>query len=452
MKRTLWLWLLLAARAFGAPTVSGDVVVVDDTTGDPFDVSKHPGAIDLSVCAFGAQGLYQVKPNVYDAVFVFTTHPMTGLLTLFSTPAGNLVRQTDQGVAYGSFLIRQPPSAYGSAATLKHCVFAGSLAALPAHPDDPFTVQSSPFGGQSSTGVTGIGMLGHEFGHHWGVYAAYDKGDGRGPQALFRGNTREDTQNSPITTSNLHWSALADTHSVMFGNFITDNQDGTFTLAGGDHRYGYFDQYLMGLRSAAETPPLLVIDDGSGLGSADYPVPPGQTQAVSGDAVSVSIDDVIRADGPRVPAYPDAQRCFRAAFVLVTQQGHVATPQEIALVDAYRQRWESWFAWATDARGSSDTRLDATDACPPMPPPDAGNPEPDAGVPEADAGAPDAGSQDDAGTPGEMLGPPPEDNPPVLVPTTKLRPGCGCEGSPVGSLAFALLIWVAAWRGLRRWL
>ena len=31
------------------------------------------------------------------------------------TPAGNLVRQTDKGVAWGGFLIRKPPSEYGSA-------------------------------------------------------------------------------------------------------------------------------------------------------------------------------------------------------------------------------------------------------------------------------------------------------------------------------------------------
>jgi hypothetical protein len=288
------------------------------------------------------------------------------------------------------------------------------------------------------------------------VWAAYDQANGLGPQALFRGNTREDTDPMhAISSSNLHWSAYADTGSVMYGNFITDNQDGTFTLKGGDHKYGYFDQYLMGIRAAADVPPMLVIDDGTGLGSADFPVPPGQSQTLTGLGYTVTVDDLIRAIGPRMPAYPNAQSCFRVAFVLVTQAGHTPTSQELAIVDAYRQRWETWYAWATDGRGSVDTRLDATNACPVV--------VPDAGVPMMDAGmnVPDAGDASDAGTmmppadagPGGELNnvpPPMDDNPPVLVPTSKVKPGCGCTESPLGSLAFGLLVMLAAWRGVRR--
>ncbi len=455
MTRTsLSLSLLLAASAGAAPSVVGDVVVVPDPTGDSFDVTKHPGSIDLAVCALGAQGLYQVKPDAYDAVFAFTTKQMTGLLAFATTPSGNPVRQTDQGVAYGnSFLFRQPPSAYGSPATLKHCVYAGPLSQWPANPDDPFQVQSSPLGGESPTGVSSVGVLGHELGHHWLVYAAYDLNDGTGPHALFRGNTREDTEHSDVTTSTLHWSAYADTHSVMYGNAITDHHDGTFTLASEDHKYGDFDQYLMGLRAAADVSPLLVVDDGSGLGYADFPLPLGQTQTIDGSAVTVTVDDVVRAIGPRNPAWPNAQHCFRAAFVLVTEPGHTATAQEIALVDAYRQRFASWFGWATDGRGTMGTQLDVAPTCPaPGSADDAGTPAADGGTDEidggeaADAGAPDAG-------PGETFTPPAQSGPPPeLVPTHRLKPGCGCGSAPLSSLGFALLIWIAAWSGLRRWL
>src|SRR6185295_15567690 len=119
---------------------------------------------------------------------------------------------------------------------------------------------------------------------------------------------------------------------------------------GGDRKYGPLDQYLMGLRAASETPPLMAIDDGSGRGLIAPPLPKGQSQVVSGTAVNISVNDVIRAIGPRVPAYPNTQKCFRMAFVLVTQPGHAATVDEIALVDGYRRRWEQWFPWATDGR------------------------------------------------------------------------------------------------------
>jgi len=126
----------------------------------------------------------------------------------------------------------------------------GPVSQFPMNPDDVFQVQASPFGGELGTGVSGVGVIGHEIGHHWLVWAAYDKADGMGPVDLFRGNTRDmmDNQNMNTMTGNLHWSAYADTHSVMYGNKVTDNYDGTLTISAEEHKYGEFDQYLMGLR------------------------------------------------------------------------------------------------------------------------------------------------------------------------------------------------------------
>jgi hypothetical protein len=454
---------LLAGPALaGYASVQGNIVIVNDPTGGSFDLTQHPTGIGPAICEYGAKGLYTQKDDDYDAIAVFTTQPVTTGLTSFlsTTPEAVLVRQTDQGVAYGSFFFQQQPSAFGSAATLKHCAYLGPLAQFPMNPDDDFQVQASPFGGEQATGVSGIGVLGHEFGHHWLVWAAYDLNDGRGVQGLFRGDTRMDMNRSSAVTGNLHWSAYADTHSVMYGNFITDNMDGTFTLSPGPHKYGFFDQYLMGLRAPSEVPPMLVVDDGSGYGWADFPVAAGHTQTVDGTAVMVGVDDVIRADGPRVPAYPNAQHCFRFAFVIVTGAGQTATAQQIAQVDAYRQRWETWYSWATDNRGSVDTRLDAIDACPTTPPftmdagMDAGQLEPpamDAGAPppELDAGQPMEPM--DAGHGGEML--PPQSTEPMKMPDdglSQLRPGCGCAASPIDSMAMIVLLTIAAWLGLRR--
>jgi MYXO-CTERM domain-containing protein len=453
--KTSWLLCLLAAPAMaGYATVQGDIVIVNDPTGGQFDLTQHPTGLGPNICAYAANGLYTQKDDDYDAIAVFTTQQISGLTSfLATTPQGNLVRQTDQGVAYGSFFFLQQPSAYGSAATLKHCAYMGPVSQYPMNPDDEFQVQASPFGGEQATGVSSIGVLGHEFGHHWLVWAAYDLGDGNGPQGLFRGDTRQDMDRPSAATGNLHWSAYADTQSVMYGNSITDNMDGTFTLSSGPHKYGPFDQYLMGLRAPSEVPPMLVVDDGSGRGWADFPESAGHTASVTGTAVRVGVDDVIRADGPRVPAYPNAQHCWRFAFIIVTGPGQTVTQQQLALVDAYRQRWETWFAWATDSRGSVDTRLDAIDACPATPPAmDAGQivpPPVDAGAPQTDAGPPPMESPD-AGPTGEML--PPEMAPMTMKddPISQLKPGCGCTASPVDSLAMIALLSLAAWLGVRR--
>lgn len=114
-------------------------------------------------------------------------------LSMWVTPAGNIVRQTDQGVVQGGFFIQQPPSAYGSPARLSHCVFMGPKRLLPANPDAAFLQPSGPFGGLSPTGMTAIEVLGHEYGHHWLAGMTYDLGDGARPQTLLRGDTRDGT-------------------------------------------------------------------------------------------------------------------------------------------------------------------------------------------------------------------------------------------------------------------
>lgn len=392
--------LALLTHTTPAASVQGDIVVVEDAAGD----QHNPGltGLALKLCTFGARGLYDVLGDDYDAVVVFSTHPMNGFqFSTSRTPAGWSVRQDDDGVAYGSFLIPRPPSDYGSASTLKHCVYMGPLSQAPVDPDAP----SDAFG---TPGLKAIDVMGHEFGHHWLVNWAFDQGDG--PQALHRSNMRDMPDADPISSSQLHYSALSDSHSVMYGSFITALGGDRFLLEGGTRKYGPIDQYLMGLRAPDETPPMLVIDDGSRLGLYENPLAPGQSEMKTGTAVMVSVDDIVRAQGARSPAYPAAQRCFRTAFILVTQQGHTATPDEIAHVDAWRQRWGTWFPEATDGRGRVETRLVVENACPPDEPmpldagvsvvTDAGQERMDSGSARADAAVSvvtDAGTHEDAG-------------------------------------------------------
>ncbi len=419
-------FLVAAPGLAHAARVDGDVVVVEDAQG-----SAHTGfaGLALNVCTFATRGLYTLLGDDFDAVMVFTTHPLQGLqYTTAVTPVGYSVRQPDPGVAYGSVLTPRSPAEYGSAATLQHCVFMGPMRTLPPSPESEFAL-----------GLKAIEVLGHEFGHHWLLYAAFDKNDGAGPQALLRANLRDGAAGDPIASSTLHYSTLADSHSVMLGSFITPLGGGDFLLEGGARKYGPLDQYLMGLRRPQETPPMLVVDDGSHLGLYEQPLRPGESVMRSGTAVMVAVDDVVRAHGVRSPAYPNAQTCWRTAFILVTHQGHTATAQELAVVEGYRTRWETWFLWATDGRGQVNTQLDATTCAAAQLPLDAGVPPPDAATvtppdsgagdafvplpPPADAAVPDAATTD-AGADGVIRG-----------------PGCDCQSTrqPVSPLVLVLL-------------
>ncbi|MBL8952060.1 MAG: hypothetical protein JNK82_14850, partial [Myxococcaceae bacterium] len=443
--------------SLGGARVQGELVIVDDPTGTPHDVTVNPASVDLALCAFAARGLYTVKPDVYDSLVVFTTHPMTEVqYTLFGkTPSGYAVRQTDQGITYGGFLIRQPPSAYGSAAELDHCAYMGPLRQWPANPDAPFELPAGPLGGTKPMGLTGVEVLGHEFGHHWLLFAAHDANDGRGLQALFRSDPRDPEQadRPKPSTADLHYSHLAGSLSVMFGNTVTPLGGDTFRLEGGARKYSPLDQYLMGLRGAHETPPLLVIDDGSQRGLIGTPLMAGQTELVRGRRVDIPVDDVIRAVGPRVPAYPNTQRCFRFAFVVVAHPGHTVTAAELATIEAYRQRWESWFPFATDGRGSVDTRLSPADPCPTTPVDLM--PASEVGIATQPVPVEPLGTEPPP-TPPVMMEPRPE--PMQLDPelNSTLKPGCGCGiGNTSGLMMLALCCLLArplrqrAWRHRR---
>ncbi len=429
--------LLLLMSQVG--TVSGEVIVVPDSSGAGHTTSNLIAGLGSTLCAFGAKGVYAAKPDLFDVVVVFTTNPLTGGgLTNSATPKGTIVRSTSTGAMYGSPLIVLQPSEFGSASRLSHCVFMGPVQNLPAMPDDDFR-QPAFGGGTMLSGVTGIEVLGHEFGHQWLAFSAFDQGNGL--DVLHRADAREPLmgmQTSRVSAATVHYSHLTDSRSVMYGNFITPLGGDQFRMSGGERGFGPMDQYFMGLRPASETPPLLVLDDGSGMGLIGTPLRRGETQTVTATAVNVPVDDFIRAQGPRVPAFPNAKRCFRVAFVLVTAQGTTATADQLALVDRYRQRWESWFSTATDGRGNSVTSLDVFAECPEPPlgmdagvvvVMDAGTPtELDAGTmqPPLDAGVepePDAGPGDDG-----------------RIDTGKIRPGCGCAGSTDFTLAALLLV------------
>ncbi|MGV3622553.1 MAG: hypothetical protein ACO1OB_17170 [Archangium sp.] len=426
-----------------AGVVNGEVVVVADTNGAAHTTTNIVAGLGSTLCAFGARGVAYAKPDVFDVVVTFTNHPLTGSpLTSNATPKATIVRASGTGYTWGSPLIVLQPSEFGSAAKLSHCVFMGPVQNLPADPDADFLQPAFPTGTMPS-GTTGIEVLGHEFGHHWLVQSAYDQGQGL--RAMHRSDTREggSTLEERVSIAQLHWSHLADTQSVMYGNFITPLGNGQFKLEGGARKFGPMDQYFMGLRSPEETPPMLVINDGSQMGLIGTPLRRGESATVSGTAVNVSVADFVRAQGVRTPAFPNAQRCFRLAFVLVTQQGTTATAAELALVDAYRRRFEGWFRFATDNRANAVTSLDVFEPCPEPPLGSDGGVEVDAGLPEVDAGAieVDAGLISDAGM-----------EPPVQMPmpdggsvepgtdTMKFRPGCECDSMPAGGLLLTVLL------------
>lgn len=346
--------------------------------------------VQRAACAF-----YQDHADRYDVLFVFTTIPASALTR---GQQGWATRSVARGI--GRDLYRDSTADFCST-QLRHAVKMSDIGSFSDDPDAVYT-------GAPGFTLSGVQVMGHELGHQWLAMVRFDRGDGE-RHCKLRGFTPPmEAPAMPACDGYLdsdfvsHWSAYFDTGSVMYGNRITDLGGGRFRLENrGDAKYSELDQYLMGLRDPAEVAPMFYVDVGAPTAeSAAFPVPVGQPQTITGTREDLTVQDVIRAEGPRVPA---RERChLKAAFVLVHDEATAPTPAEIARVDAYRRRFEAWYADATDRRGSFDTTLAGSGAgtveCPAVgepPPRDAGVVVPDAGA-TADAGGADGGD-DDAG-------------------------------------------------------
>lgn len=218
----------------------------------------------------------------------------------------------------------------GSAGRLRSFVQMGNLARFPANPDQPLL-------GTNST----MDVLGQETGHRWLAFLSFRDS---------RGQLSTDLLGRDLA----HWNFNHDTNaSDMEGNAIEDQGGGTFRTTSATDRFSALDRYAMGLIPASEVPPFFYV--------ADSPfrveTAPEVGAHITGQRVDVNINQVIAAEGARVPSAASAPKTFNMAFVLVTLAGAPPNPASVAKLEAYRQRWESYFAQATDHLGGADTTL-----------------------------------------------------------------------------------------------
>ncbi|MDP1920386.1 MAG: hypothetical protein Q8L14_29350 [Myxococcales bacterium] len=483
VRRLLLLAPLVAGLSLAQVSINNDIVIVADPSGA---INGLVGMDNMSIfpspqeqfcrAVFNAARAGGLGDN-FDGIFSFTTsEALTDLSNVWQGPP---VRSAGRNIGRdGPFF---STNSYNST-KLSQCVFMGTLGrtagfipglppgpeALPSLPDSPW----APSLGIQIPGVqslTGIEMLGHEYGHHWLNGVEFDQADGRGRQHFIRGFGGENMENGTAGSPNQHYSQLADSRSVMYGECITDLGNGSFRFEGCDRKYSHIDQYLMGLRGACEVSPMMVLEDPGNMGKGADVIAMGKgTSATTRSGLTrhdITAEEIQRAMGRRSPAYPHASRCWRVAFVVVLAPGQTQVPPAmLAKVERYRQRWSQWFTNATDGRGVMRSNVSGP-GCPVQTPiadpcdldagvvwpdggvyvpEDAGVIEEDAGVIERDAGMPevDAGQPEpDAGTVEPVL---PRDGgvPECLnCTTTKIKDGCNCNTVDPASflVAFVLL-------------
>jgi MYXO-CTERM domain-containing protein len=459
---------LASAQSIG---IAGNIVVVPDPTGAITDLV---GMENMSILPSHQEQFCRAAFNAaraggladdFDGVITFSASET--LTDLDNVWQGSPVRTDGTGYARSDSLWK---SSYTST-RLGQCVFMGTLGrttsfigggfgpeALPANPETAWSPSLGiPIPGITS--LTGIEMMGHEYGHHWLLGIEFDQNDGRGKQNFIRGFTQSSSEGGgDMGSPNQHYSRLADSRSVMYGECITDMGGGSYKLEGCVRKYSHIDQYLMGLRAPAEVNPMMVLEDqatpGQGVDSVAMGRTSGSTTVTGVTRHDITADEIVAAIGPRTPGYPNAKNCWRVAFIVVLAPGQTQIPQAMLdKVQRYEEAWGPWFSMATDGRGTMDTNIIGGGCLVPqdggviVQPEDAGVTV-DGGVSESDAGV-----DVDAGIPNEefdggiaahdagMVGPAGGGTGDFdYQQNRKLDTGCSCSSGPGALLALAALM------------
>jgi hypothetical protein len=286
------------------------------------DSLRASDALDLVAVA---RKFYLDHPDEYDQLVIFTNRRMveTGTFAFEQT-----VQNEIQGIGSGVFDLSD---AYGSGGHLRSVAMMDTIAK---YPDDPSRV----FLGADS----GLGVLAHEVGHRWLAQATFLDGGRVSSELLGR--------------DDVHWSFFFDTDaSHLEGNDIEDLGGGRFRTVGAGLRYSALDQYLMGLRDAGEVAPFFFVRNPTGI--VDDPArDPEVGVTFSGARKDLTLADVVASIGARRPAFGDAPRTIRQAFLFVGV-GATPTAADIQKLERIRAAWEPYYAASTDGRGAAEARL-----------------------------------------------------------------------------------------------
>lgn len=221
---------------------------------------------------------------------------------------------------------------YGSAKTLESVVMMDSFSKYSSSPTDRVLREE-----------TTLSVLAHEVGHRWLATARFSDGGTASMELLGR--------------QQAHWSFyMHSSGSHDEGNQIEDLGGGAFRTGPTSQRYGPLDQYLMGVRPAAEVPPFFFIRSPVLDGAQTAERAPQSNVDIKGTKKEVTIENVIAAMGPRSPAPAQNPAPWRIAFLYVTD-GSALDADAVALVDRIRSQFEAYFEGSTEGRFSIDTRL-----------------------------------------------------------------------------------------------
>lgn len=277
-----------------------------------------------------AQRFYETHEDAYDYLVIFNSlgiEASQGAVAYEVTVRSNTTGIGDLALDRGYV--------YGSPWRLQAVMNMGPLSQ---YPRDPYARVGSR---GAITGDSAMTILGHEAGHLFLALASVR--DPARPGDL------------PMLGAQLaHWSFnFHSDASLLEGNRIADNGDGTFLTTATVEGFSALDQYLMGLRGPGEVDPVFYVANSNVSRNAL----PRVNVTLRGSRRNVTIEELIGAEGPRTPDDTVAQRLFRFAFVLIVPPGTEPSAEELAQLETYRAEFEPFYHRAAGGRAWAGASL-----------------------------------------------------------------------------------------------
>lgn len=211
---------------------------------------------------------------------------------------------------------------------------------------------------QKITGLTQVRRMLHETAHRWCAYVYHREGGSRSEnlhtdfsapsQAVFHWGTWFDDDTSCMDYDYFDWEDSTSNPGEFTKDSLTAGEPGA-----DEFDYHPVDLYLMGLMSPTEVGMFRYIDD---------PTDPDADGNFEGDETALTVADIVNEEGSRNPAYPNTQRVFHQAYILVTEDiGNVGSLTDTSTVLGNLERYRTGFLEAfredTDSRATIDCSL-----------------------------------------------------------------------------------------------
>jgi hypothetical protein len=306
-----------------------DLSASGPTSGGPAAVGERFAANSQIDTVAVARKFYRTHSDAYDQLVVWTDVSVVDNDTFaYETTIANEIRGLGIDVYNTS-------ASFGSGGRLNSLAIMDSLGK---YPNDP----ALRFLGEANT----LGVVAHEVAHRWLAFFSFRN---------HRGEISDDLLGRGLA----HWSFFLDTDaSVMEGNDISDLGGGSFRTVGAWSTYSRLDLYAIGLIGESEVSPFFYVESPTNVvPMKDKESSPTLNVTFNGTRRDVLIQDIVAANGPRVPSTADAPRVHTQAFVFVVGAGRTASAEQIDKLDRIRRQWEPFFLQATGGRMRVTTDL-----------------------------------------------------------------------------------------------